>query len=105
MVLCTLKHERDKMLALERSGGNYDRTMVISQASKTDLLWWKINIVHRHCKIKQYTFSVEFFSDASLTGWGAVCNGEHTGGSWLESEKQYHINYLELKTTGGFIKN
>lgn len=53
--------ERDKMLALERSGGNYDRTMVISQASKTDLLWWKINIVHRHCKIKQYTFSVEFF--------------------------------------------
>ena len=35
-------------------------------------------------------------SDASLTGWGASCNGQTTGGRWSLSESNNHINFLEL---------
>lgn len=40
---------------------------------------------------------MEIFSDASLTGWGAFCAGESTGGWWPEADKGLHINVLELK--------
>jgi len=36
------------------------------------------------------------FSDTSLTGWGAVCNGIQTHGFWSTQDKRHHINYLEL---------
>ena len=35
-------------------------------------------------------------SDASLTGWGAACGDQRTGGPWSTEEKQLHINCLEL---------
>ena len=35
-------------------------------------------------------------SDASLTGWGAVCDGVSTGGSWSLHERTMYINCLEL---------
>ena len=35
-------------------------------------------------------------TDASLLGWGAVCNGTCTGGLWSPQERTLHINQLEL---------
>ena len=35
-------------------------------------------------------------TDASRQGWGAVCREVQTGGPWLQSEKENHINYMEL---------
>ena len=35
-------------------------------------------------------------TDASLLGWGAVCNGVRTGSLWTQSERLLHINCLEL---------
>ena len=35
-------------------------------------------------------------TDASLLGWGAVCNGIRTGGLWTQSARLLHINCLEL---------
>ena len=35
-------------------------------------------------------------TDASKTGWGAVCQGEKTRGVWSEQEQKLHINILEL---------
>jgi len=36
-------------------------------------------------------------SDASLQGWGAVCNGTRTGGPWSQVEQEMHIlSCLEL---------
>ena len=35
--------------------------------------------------------------DASLTGWGATCNNQSTGGHWGPLEAKQHINALELK--------
>jgi len=35
-------------------------------------------------------------SDASLQGWGTVCNGTRTGGPWSQVEQEMHINCMEL---------
>lgn len=39
---------------------------------------------------------MEIFSDASLTGWGAYCNGVKTRGSWTDLDRSKHVNELEL---------
>ena len=44
-------------------------------------------------------------SDASLQGWGAVCNGTRTGGPWSQLEKQMHINCLELLVASEALKS
>ncbi|KAI2646315.1 ORF V: Enzymatic polyprotein [Labeo rohita] len=36
------------------------------------------------------------YTDASSTGWGAVCNGQAVSGSWTGPRLQWHINCLEL---------
>ncbi len=36
-------------------------------------------------------------TDASSTGWGAVCDGRPAFGTWSETEKSRHINCLELR--------
>ena len=36
------------------------------------------------------------FTDASLSGWGAVCDGVRTRGPWTFIERSRHINELEL---------
>ncbi|KAI2655537.1 ORF V: Enzymatic polyprotein [Labeo rohita] len=35
-------------------------------------------------------------TDASKTGWGAVCNGQAASGSWTGPRLQWHISCLEL---------
>ncbi|KAL0187925.1 hypothetical protein M9458_015024, partial [Cirrhinus mrigala] len=35
-------------------------------------------------------------TDASTTGWGAVCNGQAALGSWTEPRLRWHVNCLEL---------
>lgn len=88
--------ERQKYLALLKSDDNYEKNMSICQEIKTELVWWQNNI-QRSNPIKQYDFQLEIHTDASTTGWGAVCNLKKASGSWSRSEQNYHINYLELK--------
>ena len=40
--------------------------------------------------------TLSIYSDASFSGWGAVCKGVTTGMSWSGEEKERHINELEL---------
>ncbi len=35
-------------------------------------------------------------TDASNTGWGALCEGKLTFGHWSKAEKGFHINCLEM---------
>ena len=35
-------------------------------------------------------------TDASATGWGAMCNGHAASGSWTGPRLQWHVNCLEL---------
>lgn len=83
-------------MALERLGGNYDNIRSIGQKAKEDLTWWNNNYYDLGCHIKHDNFVLEIFSDASLSGWGTVCNGKSAKGSWSIEEKKNHINYLEL---------
>lgn len=93
----TKRLEQAKFLALQKSNENYDEYMTINKDLDPDLLWWK-NLANSSINpIRYFQYAVEIFTDASLTGWGAACNGERTGGFWSSDEAQNHINYLELR--------
>ena len=88
--------EYDKIFALKTHKGNFDALMQISKHSILELRWWVSNskqfskplIVQKPCQT--------ITTDASLNGWGAVCNNEKTGGLWSIAEKSNNINYLEM---------
>lgn len=88
--------ERQKYLALLRNRGNYDAKMQISIKMKDDFAWWESCIMKTINPIRQQKYKWEIFSDASLTGWGAACNNDTARGIWNESERELHINVLEL---------
>lgn len=70
--------------------------MKLPATLSSDFFWWKSHISDAVNTIKQQKYALEIFSDASLTGWGVTCNGETTYGAWDKSERNAHINYLEL---------
>ncbi|KAI2647997.1 ORF V: Enzymatic polyprotein [Labeo rohita] len=45
---------------------------------------------------RKISSGVVVYTDASSTGWGAVCNGQAASGSWTGPRLQWHINCLEL---------
>lgn len=83
--------ERAKYLALQNANGNYNGRM-----AKEDLLRWQTKILGSTCPSRRFNFALTIFTDAFMTGWGAVCGSVKTGGSWTASEKDLHINHLEL---------
>lgn len=88
--------ELDKNEALRKHRGNYDRCMSISDSGKQDIWWWLNNIqgLERDFSVIQWHLTIT--TDASMKGWGAVCNKGSTNGRWNELEKQLHINVLEM---------
>lgn len=93
----TKQFEREKFLALQSSNDNYDKTMKLSPALKPHFTWWENNIMNSIKPFRSNQYSLEIFSDSSLTGWGIACNGETSSGFWSFSESQNHINFLELR--------
>ena len=89
-----LEHEKSK--ALSQHYGNYNAKMAITKSMKEELDWWVDNIFTAVRKICHGSPTIVIVTDASTTGWGAVCDEVHTGGRWSESEANHHINYLEL---------
>lgn len=97
--------EQDKKAALRNSKGNFDSNMELSTYSREDLIWWKNNVqvAYNDIYVKQPEISLS--SDASLAGWGCVCNGIKTGGAWMAEDQTCHINYLELKAAFFALKS
>lgn len=92
------KHfERVKYLALQEANENYDEVIQLPSYLQNDFLWWKNNIMSTNNSIRRGHYTLEIFSDASLTGWGIFCNGERSHGFWDTTESVQHINLLELK--------
>ena len=85
-----LKHQ-----ALKKGG--YDVILPLSQEAKDDLLWWiqNLSLVNGQPLVRDQP-SLLIETDASLMGWGAVCQKERIGGPWTFEEKALHINCLEL---------
>ena len=95
--------EVDKNEALARARGDFDAGMRISQAGEEDILWWldNIRVSGKHLEVRD----PDMYTDASLEGWGAHCDGVATGGRWSVSEKVSHINVLELKAISLGLKS
>jgi hypothetical protein len=82
---------------LNRSYQNYGARLSLSERAKEELQWWITHLTNwngRSLIAKKPNVSLE--TDASRTGWGAVCEGVRTGGPWSRQEQTLHINCLEL---------
>lgn len=88
--------ERQKYLALEKYK-DFEKCFKIPKIALDDLVWWQNNIAHASNSVTMSNFDLEIYSDASLSGWGAVCDGERMHGAWRQEELKFHINYLELQ--------
>ena len=71
---------------------SFDTLVTLDQGAIQDLQWWRDHLAGR-----EIIQPLVIKTDASLTGWGAVCQGIRTGGLWSVQEQQQHINVLELK--------
>lgn len=78
--LYTKSLEREKYLSLIKENGNFESKMNLPDTLLPDLEWWIDNIFVANYPIKTSEFSLEIFSDASLTGWGAVAKDDRTHG-------------------------
>lgn len=89
--------EEAKKAALRKAKGCYDSPALLSPSAKAELHWWLENVSTAQNDIALSDPEITIASDASLSGWGCVCESERSGGLWLPAEATFHINYLELK--------
>ncbi len=70
---------------------------MLSAQTRQDIEWWasSLDLVNGKSFLPLDPDLV-IHSDASLTGWGACCNGMTTRGPWTRNEHGLHINELEL---------
>lgn len=82
---------------LHRADYNLDASVSLASTERTDLMWWlgdaDFGVGGRLLFPRP---DVVIASDASLSGWGAVCQGVRTNGPWTLVESTQHINALEL---------
>ena len=88
--------ELDKIAALKESKGNFEATMTLSNEARADLRWWIENAHTCPVYVNHGEPEFELFTDASGHGWGCHYGDVKTGGRWNTSEKEKHINVLEL---------
>ncbi|XP_070578105.1 uncharacterized protein [Ptychodera flava] len=71
----------------------------MSNEAKVELLWWMEQLPnHNGRPIHQPVPTVTIQTDASLQGWGALCDNKTVLGHWSAEERTRHINELELLT-------
>ncbi|CAC5376755.1 unnamed protein product [Mytilus coruscus] len=93
----TLEIQKDVELKLNK--GNFDARIILSNESKQCINWWIENI---HDSYKPIVFKPpdrKIESDSSMLGYGAldVTNNLTLSDVWSLSERNKHINFLELK--------
>lgn len=89
--------ERDKVSALKHAKGNFDAYMSISKSATDNINWWLSSEKLIPSSFAYCPTDLEIYSDASNNGWGAHALNTEIGGQWDTSEKESHINWLELK--------
>ena len=83
--------------ALNSNSQCYETQVSLSPYSREELKWWDNHMVKWNGKsLLSKEIDMIIDSDASLMGWGAVCQNQRTGDPWSHSESQMHINCLEL---------
>ncbi|MGL5405375.1 MAG: reverse transcriptase domain-containing protein [Propionibacteriaceae bacterium] len=72
-------------------------TFPVTDQIKEDLRWWLSRArLEEGLDLRPILPNLQFFSDASDTGWGALLGNQRTSGAWSEKEKKFHINVKEL---------
>lgn len=88
--------ERQKVMALKLSLGDYSSVTSLSSDALLDLRWWQENLPTMKKVVRRECFDLIISSDASSEGWGASTKNQTIHGIWSNREKRFHINYLEL---------
>lgn len=88
--------ERERYLALDYNSNNFEAKMRLSPNLREDFDWWDKHITNVKNQIRNLDPSIEIFSDAFSSGWGAFCNKSRVNSHWNADERNQHINYLEL---------
>ena len=79
-------------------GKGYNSVVPLNKECQNDLQWWidQLSTWNGRSIISPVPDLI-ITTDASLKGWGAVCQEVHTRGLWTREEPLLHINALELK--------
>ncbi|XP_065189509.1 uncharacterized protein LOC135820128 [Sycon ciliatum] len=83
--------------SLEEGCQDYNHPCPLTREALNELSWWINHLSEwngRNLLSPKPDLVIE--TDASTIGWGAVCQGNRTGGPWTHSEREMHINCLEL---------
>ena len=79
---------------LKKVKGDFNAKIKLSEEAKRELEWWAENLETINGKqIFELDPDLVIYSDASLKGWGAVCNGAFTKGPWTMEQTTEHINF------------
>ncbi|KZR97528.1 Uncharacterized protein APZ42_007543, partial [Daphnia magna] len=74
-----------------------NQLVTLSPEACLDLQWWVDHLRQSNGKaILPSCPDLSIFADASLQGWGAVCDSVTTRGPWPQVDRSRHINELEL---------
>ena len=91
------RYLQQQQIQAVRESNSYQTKVKLNQQSLADLKWWKENLLLQNGKpLKIGIPQLIIQTDASKTGWGAVCQGTTTRGTWSYQERAKHINILEL---------
>lgn len=93
----SLEIQRD--LELKINKGNFDGKMIVSGENRDCIVWWINNVDTSFKPIQLPKTDRVIESDSSLTGYGAhdVTHNKQFSGIWKDTERDEHINVLELK--------
>ncbi|XP_074115774.1 uncharacterized protein LOC141538290 [Cotesia typhae] len=75
----------------------FDAFMSVPKYTLKDWDWWLKVLPKASRKVRNTSYEKIIYSDFSLSGWGAFCDGESANGLWSQDERNLHINHLELK--------
>lgn len=89
--------EINKMKGLAWNKGDFEAEIKIPEAARTDLDWWERNINSGVRRIWICAPGLVLTTDVSGSGWGVVFGEDRTNGRWEMTEKEEHINVLEMK--------
>ncbi|OXA45296.1 putative enzymatic polyprotein [Folsomia candida] len=95
--LYTKLFESTKFLTLLQMGTDYKSQVILNKYIHEDVKWWLTSLTNPISPIRTDVINYEYITDASLSGWGAHCNGVAISGLWDGDDKKLSINYLELK--------
>ena len=87
------------LYCLLRSRTCWDSVLHLDEACTSDMKWWLSAFKSWNgCSVLQHSTDIQITTDASATGWGAICGRHEASGLWNVNQIYEHSNYRELMT-------